>query len=83
MDGRYVRGKQFNLALLAKAYAQAGEVEQAATVGMQAVDLAERLRSTRSRDYLREVAMRLAKHVGLPAVDDFTERARPLLERQS
>lgn len=83
MDGRYVRGKQFNLALLAKAYAQAGEVEQAATVGIQAVDLAERLRSTRSRDYLREVAMRLAKHVGLPAVDDFTERARPLLERQS
>jgi transcriptional regulator with XRE-family HTH domain len=79
MDGRYVRGRQFNLALLAKAHAQAGNLDEAAAVGMEAVDMAERLRSARSIDYLRDLADRLAPHVGLAAVDDFVERARPLL----
>jgi transcriptional regulator with XRE-family HTH domain len=79
MDGRYVRGRQFNLALLARAYAQTGEVEQASATGLQAVELAETLQSQRSVDYLRDLADRLAAHVGLPAVDEFTERARPLL----
>ncbi len=60
MDGRYVRGRQFNLALLAKAHAQAGNLEQAAAVGMEAVEVAEGLRSARSVDYLRDLADRLA-----------------------
>ncbi|MEV4417635.1 helix-turn-helix transcriptional regulator [Catellatospora sp. NPDC049609] len=80
MDGRhYARGKQFNLALLATAHAQAGELDQASAVGMQAVDAAEGLDSMRARDYLGELSDRLAKHVGLPAVREFTERARPVL----
>jgi hypothetical protein len=41
MDSRYVRGRQFNLALLATAYVQAGDVEQAATVGIEAVKVAD------------------------------------------
>jgi hypothetical protein len=81
MDERYVRGKQFNLALLAKAHAQANEIEEAATVGMEAVGIAERLRSARSIDYLRDLADRLAPHVGLPVVGDFVIRARPLVQR--
>ncbi|WP_052710866.1 helix-turn-helix transcriptional regulator [Pseudofrankia sp. DC12] len=78
MDGRYVRGRQFNLALLARAHAQAGEVEQAATVGIEAASAAEGLRSARSEDYLRDLAGRLAPHAGLPAVDAFTDRLAPV-----
>jgi hypothetical protein len=54
-------------------------LEQASATGMEAAALAERLRSQRSADYLRDLANRLAPHVGLPAVDEFAERARPLL----
>jgi hypothetical protein len=57
-----------------------GDPEQAAAVGVRAADAAEQLRSTRSRDYLRDLADRLAPHVGLPAVRDFGERVRPLIQ---
>ena len=79
MDSRYVRGRQFNLALLAKAHVLAGEIEQGAVVGIEAVNIAEGLRSTRSRDYLRDLADRLATHVGLAAVNDFNDRAQSVL----
>jgi hypothetical protein len=80
MDGRrFARGRQFNLALLAVAHAQSGEIEQASSVGVQAVEAAEGLGSVRSRDYLAALAARLAPHVGLPAVREFSERARPVL----
>jgi transcriptional regulator with XRE-family HTH domain len=80
MDGQqYARGRQFNLVLLAVAHAQNGEPEEAARIGFDAVEAAERLYSSRARDYLNDLADRLSKHVGLPAVRDFTERARPVL----
>lgn len=80
MDGRqYARGRQFNLALLAVAHAQNGEPEEAARVGLDAVEAAEGLYSSRARDYLADLANRLSPHVGLPAVRDFTERAQPVL----
>ena len=81
MDGRFVRGRQFNLALLATAHAGKGEVEQAATVGGEAVKLAVRLKSSRSAEYVRKLADQLAGHAGLPAVDEFTEQVGPLLAR--
>src|SRR5690349_14060694 len=60
MDGRhYARGRQFNLALLAVAHAQAGEPEQAGVIGVQAAEAAEGLRSARARDYLTDLASRL------------------------
>jgi transcriptional regulator with XRE-family HTH domain len=77
---QYARGRQFNLVLLAVAHVQAGEPEEAARVGVQAVDAAEALRSSRARDYLADLADRLSKHVGLSAVRDFAERARPVLQ---
>jgi transcriptional regulator with XRE-family HTH domain len=81
MDARrYVRGRQFNLALLATAHVQAGEVEQAAVVGVEAVHAAEGLRSRRAVDYIAALADRLAPHVGLPAVRDFTDQARSILQ---
>ncbi|MFC4066913.1 helix-turn-helix domain-containing protein [Actinoplanes subglobosus] len=81
MDGRqYARGRQFNLVLLAVAHAQTGEVEEAARVGVEAVDAVEGLHSSRARDYLADLADRLSKHAGLPAVQEFTERAAPILQ---
>lgn len=71
-DHRYVRGRQFNLALLARAHHQAGDVEQAATIAVDAAKAAARLKSQRSRDYRRDLASRLAPHAGLPAVQEFT-----------
>lgn len=76
MDGqRYARGRQFNLALLAVAHAQAGEPEEAGRVGVQAVEATEGLDSSRARDYVADLANRLAKYAGLPAVHEFCERA--------
>lgn len=75
MDGRqFARGRQFNLVLLAVAHAQTGEPEEAGRVGVEAIDAARELDSVRSRDYLNDLANRLAKHVSLPAVDEFAQR---------
>src|SRR6202034_70131 len=58
MDGRYVRGRAFNLSLLATAYAAQGEPEQASAIGRQALDLTVRLTSARSVRYVRDLARR-------------------------
>lgn len=77
MDSAYARGRQFNLALLARAHHQAGEVEQAAEVAVDAAKAAVELKSERSRDYLRDLASRLAPHAGLPAVQEFMSLLSP------
>jgi transcriptional regulator with XRE-family HTH domain len=79
MDDRYVRGRAFNLALLATAHAQAGDLEQAASVGAEAVRGAEGLQSARAVDYIARLADRLAPHAGLPAVQEFAALAAPVL----
>jgi hypothetical protein len=84
MDGRrYARGRQFNLALLAVAHAQSDEPERAAQIGVQATDAAEGLRSARAKDYLVDLADRLGRYAGLPDVQAFNERVRPLLPTTS
>ena len=72
MDGRYVRGRAFNLSLLATAHAAQGEPEQACVVGRQALDLTVRLTSARSVRYVRDLARRLRPRADVPAVRDFT-----------
>lgn len=81
MNKRFVRGGQFNMALLARAHAQVGEIEEAAVMGTQAAQVAVGLRSARAVDYLAALADRLAPHVGLPVVRDFTEQVAPVLAR--
>jgi hypothetical protein len=71
MDGRYVRGRAFNLSLLATAYAAQGEAAQACAVGRQAVDLTARLTSARSVRYVRDLVRRLRPQADVPAVRDF------------
>jgi hypothetical protein len=72
MDSRYVRGRAFNLALLATAHAAQGEPELACSVGRQALDLTVRLTSARSVGYVRDLVRRLRPCAGVPAVRDFT-----------
>lgn len=79
MDGRYVRGRAFNLSLLATAHAAAGEPEEAARVGRQALDLTARLNSARSVRYLRDLTRQLRPRADVPAVRDFTAEVRDRL----
>jgi len=79
MDGRYIRGRAFNLSLLATAHAAQGESAQACTVGRQAVDLTVRLTSARGVRYVRDLVRRLRPQAGVPAVRDFMAEVRERL----
>jgi hypothetical protein len=79
MDNSFVRGRAFNLALLATTHAQAGEVEAACAVGKDAATLVKDLQSVRARSYLRSLRRELTPFETSPAVADFDELARPLL----
>jgi prepilin-type processing-associated H-X9-DG protein len=79
MDEKYARGKQFNLALVARAHAQSGHVEEAAAAAHRAADAAEGIDSARSRDYLAEIANRLAPHAGIEPVDAARARVQELV----
>ncbi|HSU36823.1 MAG TPA: helix-turn-helix transcriptional regulator [Propionibacteriaceae bacterium] len=79
MDNSYVRGRAFNLALLATAHAQAGEVEEACTVGTQALDLTQSIRSARAVSYLRDLLDELEPFATSPAVGTFKAAAAPVL----
>ena len=79
MDGRYVRGRAFNLSLLATAYAAQGEPVQASVIGRQALDLTVRLTSARSVRYVRDLVRTLRPRADVPAVRDFTAEVRKRL----
>lgn len=79
MDGRYVRGRAFNLSLLAIAYAAQDELEQACDAGRRALDLTTRLTSARSIRYVRDLVRRLGPRAEVPAVRDFTAEVRERL----
>ncbi|MEU0566347.1 hypothetical protein ABZ297_13245 [Nonomuraea sp. NPDC005983] len=59
MDNRYVRGRMFNLSLLAAGLLQCGELEEACTTAAQALALAGELQSARSRSYVADLRRRL------------------------
>jgi hypothetical protein len=79
MDGRYVRGRAFNLSLLATAHAAQGEPEQACAIGRQTLDLTVRLTSARSARYLRDLIRLLRSRADTPAVLEFTAEVRERL----
>lgn len=79
MDNSYVRGRAFNLTLLATAHAQAGQVEDACSVGAEAVGLVRQMNSIRANDYIRSLRHELAPFATSPAVRYFDEIAAPLL----
>ncbi|HEX4816533.1 MAG TPA: hypothetical protein VFV66_27645 [Nonomuraea sp.] len=59
MDSRYVRGRMFNLSLLAAGLVQCGELEEACSVAGDALSLAGDLQSARSRSYAADLRRRL------------------------
>jgi hypothetical protein len=71
MDGRYVRGRAFNLSLLASAHVMLNEPEQACIVGQRALDLTSRLSSARSVRYVRDVSRLLRPLDSVQAVREF------------
>ncbi len=79
MDSRHVRGRAFNLSLLATAYAARDEPVQASAVGRQAFDLTVRLTSARSVRYVRDLVRTLSPRADVPAVREFTAEVRERL----
>jgi tetratricopeptide (TPR) repeat protein len=75
MNPDYVRGKAFNVALLAMSYTLQGEVEQACTRGRQAVDLARNLDSARALSYVRDLLRTLKPYATSQGVGEFREYA--------
>ncbi|SDL46353.1 hypothetical protein [Nonomuraea jiangxiensis] len=59
MDSRYVRGRMFNLSLLAAGLLQSGELEEACVAAASAFTLAGDLQSARSRSYVADLRRRL------------------------
>lgn len=55
------------------------DLDAAAGLGMQSIDLAESLNSTRGTGLLRDLCFRMKPYGELPVVRDFLERARGLV----
>ncbi|GGK97195.1 hypothetical protein Ppa06_64900 [Planomonospora parontospora subsp. parontospora] len=78
MDGRFVRGRMFNLSLLAAGLLECGELEEACTAAGEALELAGGLQSARTRSYVTDLRRRLEPHAAEPAVVELNERIREL-----
>ena len=61
--------------VLADAHADAGEIEQACGVALQALTAGEQIRSARCVNYLREFHQRLPGAGKSNAITDFSEQA--------
>jgi hypothetical protein len=83
MDSRFVRGKAFNLALLASALADQDDVEQACAVGGHALDLTTGLRSARSVRYIKDLQRSLRRRADTTAVQLFNARVAERLPAAS
>ncbi|MFF0577123.1 hypothetical protein ACFY19_39185 [Streptosporangium saharense] len=79
MDGRYVRGRMFNLALLSAGLLQSGDLEHACVAATEALDLAVGLQSARTRSYVADLRRRLAPFAGNRTVAELDVRAGELV----
>lgn len=59
------------------------DLDAAATTGIQAIDLAENLSSTRTVDRIRVLARQLTPHATLPPVREFLDRTRAFTAAQT
>jgi hypothetical protein len=78
VDG-YVRGRTFNIVLLANAQLQQQNLDEACAVGNQALDLGSGLQSARTIRYIRDLRRRMSKYNNESVVYDFQSRAHELL----
>ncbi|NRQ36049.1 hypothetical protein HII36_30070 [Nonomuraea sp. NN258] len=78
MDSRYVRGRMFNLSLLAAGLLQCEELEEACAAAGNALTLASELQSARSRSYAADLRRRLEPYKNERVVAQLRERTREL-----
>ena len=79
MNGDFVRGRAFNLALLGAALAQQGESDQAIAAGLQATEIAMNLQSLRSVRYIVNL-QRCLSNVATPrSMDQLTQQTKALV----
>lgn len=76
MNSGYVRGRLFNQLLLAGSHVLARDIDQACTVGHQALDLAEQVSSARAIAYIDRLRRDLKPWHADARVKAFTEHAR-------
>jgi len=75
----FVRSHGLRLVVSAMAEAEAGDLDAAVSAGERAVDVAGRISSHRSREYVVELLRRLEPYQGERRVKELTERARLVL----
>lgn len=78
MSEGYERGRLFNTALLASILADQRRVEEACSVGLDALRMASNLNSVRTVTYLVDVATRLRPFRGAPAVEALYREMREM-----
>jgi hypothetical protein len=83
MDGRFVRGKAFNLSLLATALAEQDDIEQACAVGQQALSVTSGLRSARSIRYIKDLQSALRPWADAAVVRTFNAQVAERLPAAS
>lgn len=86
MDERFVRGKAFNVALLAAGYVAQREVEQACATGREAVDRVVTLHSARAVTYIRNLLVDLSEYEDVEECREFrayAETRLPALRRRA
>ncbi|MGH3823162.1 MAG: hypothetical protein ACRDRA_10070 [Pseudonocardiaceae bacterium] len=81
-DESFVRDRQIYVTHLASAHTRPGkqhDLDVAAGLGMESIDLTESLDSITGLGYLRDLYHEMKPHAKVPAVRDFLERARGLV----
>ena len=82
-DASFTRDRQAYLTHSADALSRPGkqrDLDTATARGMEAIQIAERLDSTYSTDLLRNLYRQMQPHATVPAVGDFLDRARSLVQ---
>ncbi|SFD62992.1 hypothetical protein SAMN05421773_12175 [Streptomyces aidingensis] len=75
----FVRSHGLRLVVAAVAELEAGNLEAACEKGARAVEVAGRISSARTTDYVRDLLQRLEPYQNVPQVKQLKEAARPLL----
>ncbi|MCU4747570.1 MFS transporter [Streptomyces sp. JH002] len=75
----FVRSHGLRLVVAAVAELESGNLDAAVAVGARAVEVAARISSARTTDYVRDLLHRLAPYGNEPLVKELQEQARPLL----
>ncbi|MFI0775912.1 MFS transporter [Streptomyces sp. NPDC021212] len=79
----FVRSHGLRLVVSAVAELESGNLDAACAAGARAVDVANRISSARTTEYVRDLMHRLEAYRDEPRVAELRERARPLLVAQA